>query len=413
MVVHQMDVKAAYLNAPIDCDIYVEQLKGYEKVGKNGEKLVCKLNKSLYGLKQSGRNWNETIHDYLSKEGFVQSLADPCVYRKFVDDDASKCIILVIWVDDLIISASNNKLLDDVKKSLSDKFKMKDLGILHWFLGTEFVCSDGMIEMKQSRYIEKILEKFGMDSCKPKATPAIVGLDKFIDMESPALEDPNLYRQIVGSLIYTMTGTRPDLCHIVTRLSQYMSKPTVATLNAAKHVLRYLKKTSSFSLKFKRVDHPLELIGFSDSDWGGSVSDRKSISGYGFQLCKTGPLVSWKSKKQQTVALSTCEAEYTALAETVQEGKFLKQLCVDLGIIAVSKSILVNADNQGAIKLAKNPAFHKRSKHIDVKYHFIRSEVQQGTVSIRYIASEDNLADIFTKPVSRVRLDKFKPFICN
>ena len=413
MVVHQMDVKAAYLNAPIDCDIYVEQPKGYEKVGKNGEKLVCKLNKSLYGLKQSGRNWNETIHDYLSKEGFVQSLADPCVYRKFVDDDASNCIILVIWVDDLIISASNNKLLEDVKKSLSDKFKMKDLGILHWFLGTEFVCSDGMIEMKQSRYIEKILEKFGMDSCKPKATPAIVGLDKFIDMESPALEDPNLYRQIVGSLIYTMTGTRPDLCHIVTRLSQYMSKPTVATLNAAKHVLRYLKKTSSFSLKFKRVDHPLELIGFSDSDWGGSVSDRKSISGYGFQLCKTGPLVSWKSKKQQTVALSTCEAEYTALAETIQEGKFLKQLCVDLGIIEVSKSIVVNADNQGAIKLAKNPAFHKRSKHIDVKYHFIRSEVQQGTVSIRYIASEDNLADIFTKPVSRVRLDKFKPFICN
>ena len=316
MVVHQMDVKAAYLNAPIDCDIYVEQPKGYEKVGKNGEKLVCKLNKSLYGL-------------------------------------------------------------------------------------------------KQSRYIEKILEKFGMDSCKPKATPAIVGLDKFIDMESPALEDPNLYRQIVGSLIYTMTGTRPDLCHIVTRLSQYMSKPTVATLNAAKHVLRYLKKTSSFSLKFKRVDHPLELIEFSDSDWGGSVSDRKSISGYGFQLCKTGPLVSWKSKKQQTVALSTCEAEYTALAETIQEGKFLKQLCVDLGIIEVSKSILVNAGNQGTIKLAKNPAFHKRSKHIDVKYHFIRSEVQQGTVSIRYIASEDNLADIFTKPVSRVRLDKFKPFICN
>ena len=143
------------------------------------------------------------------------------------------------------------------------------------------------------------------------------------------------------------------------------------------------------------------------------MSDRKSISGYGFQLCKTGPLVSWKSKKQQTVALSTCEAEYTALAETVQEGKFLKQLCVDLGIIAVSKSILVNADNQGAIKLAKNPAFHKRSKHIDVKCHFIRSEVQQGTVSIRYITSEENLADIFTKPVSRVRLDKFKPFICN
>ena len=155
------------------------------------------------------------------------------------------------------------------------------------------------------------------------------------------------------------------------------------------------------------------MIGFSDSDWGGSVSDRKSISGYGFQLSESGPLVSWKSKKQQTVALSTCEAEYIALAETVQEGKILKQLCVDLGILQVSNSILINVDNQGAIKLAKNPTFHKRSKYIDVKFHFIRSEVQQGTVSLSYVASEDNLADIFTKPVSRVRLDKFKHFICN
>ena len=413
MIVHQMDVKAAYLNAPIDCDIYVEQPKGYEKTGKNGEKLVCKLNKSLYGLKQSGRNWNATLHDYLSREGFVQSLADPCVYRKVVDNDAKKCIILVIWVDDLIISASNHELMVSVKKSLSDKFKMKDLGVLHWFLGTEFICSDSMIEMKQSRYIKRILERFGMHDSKPKATPSILGFDKFIDMESPPLEDPNMYRQIVGSLIYTMTGTRPDLCHIVTKLSQHMSKPTVASLNAAKHVLRYLKGTSSLSLKFRRTDHPLELVGFSDSDWGGSVSDRKSISGYGFQLSQSGPLVSWKSKKQQTVALSTCEAEYTALAETVQEGKFLKQLCVDLGILQVSNSILINADNQSAIKLAKNPAFHKRSKHIDVKFHFIRSEVQLGAVSLSYIASEDNLADIFTKPVSKVRLDKFKHFICN
>ena len=248
--------------------------------------------------------------------------------------------------------------------------------------------------MKQTRYVKRILEKFGMHDSKPKATPSILG---FIDMESPPLEDPNLYRQIVGSLIYTMTGTRPDLCRIVTKLSQHMSKPTVATLNAAKHVLRYLKGTSSLSLKFRRLDYLLELIGLAtDSDWGESVSDRKCISGYGFQLSESGPLVSWKSKKQQTVALSTCKAEYIALAETVQEGKFLKQLCVDLGILQVSNSILINADNQGAIKLAKNPAFHKRSKHIDVKFHFIRSEVQQGAVSLSYVASEDNLADIFT-----------------
>ena len=165
-----MDFKAAYLNAPIDCDIYVEQQKGYEKTGENGENLVCKLNKSLYGLKQNGRNWNVTLHEYLSKEGFVQSLADPCVYRKLVDNDVRKCIILVIWVDDLIISASNCELMESVKRSLSDKFKMKDSGVLQWFLGTEFICSDGVIEMKQTRYIKRILEKFGMHDSKPKAT---------------------------------------------------------------------------------------------------------------------------------------------------------------------------------------------------------------------------------------------------
>ena len=201
----------------------------------------------------------------------MQSHADPCVYHKFVDGDASKCTILIIWVDFLLISASNSDLLQMVKGNLSERFKMKDLGVLHWFLGTVFKCSDGMIEMNQTRYIEKVLEKFGMNNCKPKTTPSVLGFDKVIDMESPVLEDPNSYRQIVGSLIYVMTGTRPDLCHIVTKLSQHMSKPTVAALNAAKHVLRYLKGTSVLSLKFRKMEHPLELIGFSDSDWGGCV----------------------------------------------------------------------------------------------------------------------------------------------
>jgi hypothetical protein len=192
-----------------------------------------------------------------------------------------------------------------------------------------------------------------------------------------------------------------------------MSKPKVADLNVAKHVLRYLKGTSEQGLKFRKSENPLSLIGFSDSDWGASISDRRSISGYSFQLSECGPLVSWKSRKQQTVALSTCEAEYIALAEAVREGKFLRQLCLDLKVLQVSNSILVNVDNQGAIQLAKNPVFHKRSKHIDIKYHFIRSELELGTINVKYVASEDNLADIFTKPVGKTKLDKFKFFICN
>ena len=208
-----------------------------------------------------------------------------------------------------------------------------------------------------------------------------------------------------------MTGTRPDLCYIVTKLSQNMSKPTETNVIAAKHVLRYLKGTIEQSLRFRKSESTLKLIGFCDSDWGGDVCDRSSISGYGFQLLDEGPLVSWRSRKQPTVALSTCEAEYMALTDAVQEAKFLKQLCVDLNIVQVSYSDLVNGDNQGAINLAKNPMYHKRSKHIDVKYHFIRSEVQTGSIVLAYIPTDENVADIFTKSVSKVKLDKFGPFI--
>ncbi len=409
MLVHQMDVKTAYLNAPIDCEIFMEQPEGYERVGQNGERLVCKLRKSLYGLKQSGRNWNNMLHDYLLKQNFTQSLADPCVYiRKSGTDE---CTIVIIWVDDLIISASNEILLQSVKDSLSNTFRMKDLGVLSWFLGTEFKCLGDAIEMSQKQYIEKLLGKFGMAESKPKVTPTVLGLDKFVDMESPELKDPTLYRAIVGSLIYVMTGTRPDLCYIVTKLSQNMAKPTEANLNAAKHVLRFLKGTTEQSLRFTKSETTLKLIGFCDSDWGGDVCDRRSISGYGFQLLDEGPLVSWRSRKQPTVALSTCEAEYMALTDAVQEAKFLKQLCVDLGIVQVSFSVILNVDNQGAINLAKNPMYHKRSKHIDVKYHFIRSEVSRGTVKLVYIPTNENVADIFTKPVSKVKLDTFGPFI--
>ena len=241
MLVHHMDVKMAYLNAPIDCEIFMEQPERYERVGKNGERLVCKLNKSLYGLKQSGQNWNNTLHDYLLRESFTQSLADPCVYIR--NSGSNGCVIVIIWVDDLIISASNVILLQSVKDSLNSRFKMKDLGVLSWFLGMEFKCSEGAIEMSQRQYIEKLLVRFGMAECKPKVTPTVLGVDKVVDTESPELKDPTLCRVIVGSLIYVTMGTRPDLCYIVTKLSQNMLKPTEANLNTAKHVLRYLKGT--------------------------------------------------------------------------------------------------------------------------------------------------------------------------
>ena len=208
-----------------------------------------------------------------------------------------------------------------------------------------------------------------------------------------------------------MTGTRPDLCYIVTKLSQKMSKPTRTNLDLAKHVLRYLRVTSEQGLTFRKSNVPLKLNGFCDSDWGASVADRRSITGYNFQLSSTGPLISWKSRKQPTVALSTCEAEYIALANAVQEAKFLRQLCIDMKVSISDDNVLIRVDNQGAINLARNPVHHQRSKHIDIKYHFIRSEIQVGIISLKYVPTEDNIADVFTKPASKGKLEKFKHFM--
>ena len=187
-------------------------------------------------------------------------------------------------------------------------------------------------------------------------------------------------------------------------LSQYMNKPTKAHLGMAKHVLKYLNGTKDYSVKFEKSDAPLHLTGFSDSDWGGS-EDRRSITGYCFSLVDNGPLVSWKSRKQQSVALSTCEAEYMALAAATQEAKFLRQLFIDMSGNIID-GVLLHVDNQGAIALAKNPIHHQRSKHIDIRYHYIRSEIQRGYVTVEYVPTENNMADILTKPVCRNRLNK-------
>lgn len=342
------------------------------------------------------------LHSYLLTENFKQSLADNCVYTKITEKSK---VIVIVWVDDIIIASDSEEKLESVKEFLSRKFKMKDLNEISWFLGIEFKHENGCITMNQAKYIMKLLERFQMTDCKPKATPCNSDVVKLKDEDSTYMEDPRLYREIVGSLIYIMTGTRPDLCYVVTKLSQHMSKPTKAHLILAKNALKYLKGTLKYGLKFEKANENLNLIGYCDLDWGGS-EDRKSLSGYNFQLGHGGSLISWKSKRQQCVALSTCEAEYIALSHAIQEAKFLKQLLSDMkGGCEIYT--LLNVDNQGAIALAKNPVYHQRSKHIDIKYHFIRSEVQKGSVELKYVPTELNNADAFTKPLSKRKLCEF------
>ena len=405
LILHQMDVKTAYLNAPIDCEIFMEQPEGFEVHSSCNEVLVYKLNKSLYGLKQSGRNWNYMLHSYLVENHFVRSDVDNCVYVKQIED---KMIVLVIWVDDLIIGASNDLLLCETKNMLKEKFKMKDLGKLSHFLGIDFEQGDGFVKVNQKEYLHKVLERFGMSDCKPRSTPSELKVESNGN-EEPV--DPRIYREAIGCLIYAMICTRPDICWIVTKLSQYLSKPLKEHWVAVKHVLRYLKYTLDYELCYRKCSDGLTLIGYSDADWASSTDDRRSITGYCFSLTKTGPLISWKSRKQRTVALSSCEAEYMALSATIQEGLHLTQLLKDIDCGHQFGPTVVYDDNQGAIALSKNPVNRQRSKHIDVRYHFIRIEVNSGRVVIEYCPTHSMIADVMTKPVTKVKLNKFKNFL--
>ena len=401
LVIHQMDVKTAFLNAPIDCELYVEQPEGFAVHNEKDKKLVGKLEKSLYGLKQSGRNWYSMLHSYLLEQNFSQSLADTCVYTRH---DKSEMSIVIIWVDDIIVASNSMSTVNAIKKGLSHKFQMKDLGEISCFLGIKFTRNGDVIKMDQSKFVESMLVKFDMQDCKPRLSPCEIGLNKVIDEHSD-LADVKLYRQIVGSLIYIMAATRPDLCFVVNKLSQYMVKPTVTHLTMAKHVLRYLKGTIDHCLIFKKFEK-LSLVGFCDADWG-STADRRSITGYGFRLSPEGPFISWKSKKQQTVALSTCEAEYMSLSAAVQEAKFLLKLLKCMVGSDLFDHVVMHCDNQGALALASNPIKHQRCKHIDIKYHFVRSEVQKNVVKLKYIPSEENVVDVFTKPATGVKFKRF------
>lgn len=406
LVLHQMDVKTAYLHAPIDCELYVEQPEGYEVLSNSKEKLVCKLEKSLYGLKQAGRNWNHMLHSFLIDNNFVQNCADHCVYAKETLKDK---VIILIWVDDLIIAASDENAMATVKKMLAAKFKMKDLGKLRYFLGIDFEQSNECLKMSQRQYVEKLMVRFKMQDCKPRTTPCEQKLN--FSTDSNLLNDVQKYREVVGSLIYLTTCTRPDLSFVVSRLSQYFTNPTEEQWVTAKHVLRYLKGTKDKEIVYRKCDSDqLEIQAFSDADWAADVTDRRSTTGYCVCLNKKGPVVSWKTKKQPTVALSTCEAEYMALAATIQECLYLTQLLDGMDSCKYTPP-KVWEDNQGAIALAKNPVSRQRCKHIDIKYHFIRSNVNEGKVVLQYCPTEQMLADVMTKPASRCKLLKFSELL--
>ena len=404
-VAHQLDVTTAYLNALLDHDIYIEQPEGFVK----DKSKVCKLRKSLYGLKQSAKLWNDTVHSFFVRMGFQRSDADLCFYRKHVE--GSGIIFLLIWVDDIVIISDSIALTNQFKSQIAQEYKVKDLGKLKYFLGIEFSQKAGHIQMSQSRYCKKVLERFGMLDCNPAKIPCEKNVHDQLraNKSSPIFKDAKKYRELVGSLIYLEQVTRPDISFVTNILGQQMANPTQFHWELGLKTLRYLKGTQGFTLNYRRADS-MQLTCFADADWGNGL-DRKSQSGYLCYLNTNSSPISWSSRKQNLVATSTCNAEYVALSEAGCESIWLQKVCefIDLHQLNYYPAQLY-CDNTGAIALCYNPCHHKRSKHIEIKYHHVREHVLQGTFTLDHVASKENFADGFTKPLTYPLFKKFKGY---
>lgn len=395
MKLQQFDVKTAFLNGDLEEDVYMNQPIGYD----DGSGRVCKLSKSLYGLKQASRCWNKKFTSFIGKFNFITSKSDPCV---FVRNEDSGIMILAIYVDDGLIMAEDTKAISSVIEHLRKEFEIKVLD-LKCFLGLEIdQQSDGSIHVHQQAYAQKILNRFGMANCNTVATPLDCG-QNLGDFEADTeFEFP--YREVVGSLMFLAVATRPDISFAVGNVSRHMEKPAMAHVNAVKRILKYVKATMDMGIRYEaNVD--LSLCGYSDADYAGDIETRRSTSGYVF-LFGNG-IISWGSERQKSVALSTTESEYMAAASAVKELVWLQRFLSELLPTNLNKPMFY-MDNQSAIRLVKNPEFHKRTKHIDVRYHFIREKYDEDIFDLRYVATNDQIADIMTKALPKNKHQHFR-----
>jgi hypothetical protein len=377
---HHMDVKTAFLNGELEEEVYVKQPPGYIKEG--AEHKVLRLKKALYGLKQAPRAWNMKLDRTLISIGFKKCPLEHAMYKR---GSGTKRLLVGVYVDDLLITGANEGEVAKFKTQMKDLFKMSDLGLLSYYLGIEVQQKPGVITLCQEAYAKKILEKCGMEDCNLSQVPMEPRLKLSKRSEAPKV-DATEYRSIVGCLRY-LVNTRPDLAYSVGIVSRFTEAPTTEHMNAVKHILRYIKGTTNFGCVYSRDERgDVKLHGYSDSDHGGSIDDRKSTSGVVFFHGKN--IVSWMSQKQGCVAKSSCEAEYIAASTAASQGVWLARLLGDLSN-QETEELVLSIDNVSAISLCKNPVHHDRSKHIDVQYHYIRECVEKKMVDVKYVCTDD------------------------
>ncbi|PWA98023.1 hypothetical protein CTI12_AA024020 [Artemisia annua] len=387
--IHQMDVKSAFLNGLLEEEIYVEQPEGYVAKGQEGK--VLRLKKALYGLKQEPRAWNTRIDKYFQEHGFTKCLSEYALYEKF---ERGSILLVCLYVDDLIFTGNSQSMIDELKKSMTGEFEMTDIGLMSYYLGIEVKQTDEGIFISQEGYAKEILKRFGMDKCNPVGTP-IEHKAKPSKHDGGEAVDSTLFKSLVGSLRY-LTCTRPDILFAVGLISRFMEEPTTKHLEIAKRILRYIKGTIDYGM-FYSTSEDFKLVGYSDSDWAGNKDDGRSTTGFLFFLGNNA--FTWSSKKQPIVTLSSCEAEYVATTSCVCHAIWLRSMLKELHM-EQEDATEIYVDNKSAIDLAKNPVYHDRSKHINTRYHFIRECIARKDVRVIHTRSEDQVADIFTKPLN-------------
>ncbi|WVZ74820.1 hypothetical protein U9M48_022948 [Paspalum notatum var. saurae] len=395
LIIHHMDVKTAFLNGELEEEIYMEQPDGF--VVKGQESKVCKLLKSLYGLKQGPKQWHEKFDTTLTSAGFAVNEADSCVYYRY---GGGKGVILCLYVDDILIFGTDIDVINEVKSFLSTKFDMKDLGEADVILNIKLIKDESGITLSQTHYVEKVLSRFGYIDSKPSPTP----YDPSVTLKKNKRIGVNQlkYSQIIGSLMYFASATRPDISFAVSKLSRFMSNPGIDHWHALERVMCYLKETMSYGIHYSV--HPAVLEGYSDANW---ISDDKLYATSGYLFMLGGGAVSWRSCKQTILTRSTIEAELAALDTASVEADWLRELLRDLPVVEkLIPAILMNCDNQTAIaKVNSDKENAKSSRHVRRRVKSVRKMRHSGVISVTYIQTEKNLANPFTKGLSHNVID--------
>ncbi|KAH9671758.1 retrovirus-related pol polyprotein from transposon RE1 [Citrus sinensis] len=396
-LLRQVDINNAFLNGDLTEAVYMPQPEGFED--KNRPSYICKLEKALYGLRQAPRAWFDKLKGALSSWGFKNSRSDTSLFFKRVE---SKIVIMLIYVDDIIITGSDSQGIEEVIKDLNTSFALKDLGNLNFFLGIQVLRNQNSILLSQAKYIQDLLAKTEMIDCKGIETPFSTS-EKLKKDVGNRFHDPTLYRSIIGSLQYAVL-TKPELAFSVNKLSQFMSDPRQPHWVACKRVLRYLKNTMNMCLSFRKSEH-LDLIAYTDADWATDPDDRRSISGYCVYLGDN--LVAWSSRKQGIVARSIAELEYRAMALCSTEITWINSLLGELKM-EIENIPIILSDSTSAAAIAANPVYHSRTKHFEIDLHFLRDKVTKGELEINYIGSNDQIADVLTKPLPHHKFSCFR-----